>query len=113
MPEQIEKIWSRSTINGSMRMWGTLHVSRPGGNLVGWIVDTWTEAGEPPRLQPRMHWVPRDGKFHHMHMNIDHRSSILMGEEDTDIEPTRAAFIKATLGLWEQEWMEEGAKKEV
>jgi hypothetical protein len=57
-----------------------------------------------------MHWVPRDGKFHHMHMNIDFRSSIQMGEEDTDIEPTRAVFIKATLGLWEQEWLEEGAK---
>jgi hypothetical protein len=110
MPEQIEKIWSRSTINGSMRMWGTLHVSKPGGNLVGWIVDTWTENGEPPRLHPKMHWVSRDDKLHHMHMNIGFQNGILIGEEDTDIEPTRAAFIKATLGLWEQEWLEEEAK---
>jgi hypothetical protein len=112
MPEQIEKILSRSTADGSMRMWGTLHASRPGGNLVGWIVDTWTEGGEPPRLQPRMHWVSRDGKFHRMHMNIDYRSAIQIGEEDTEIESIRAVFIKATLGLWEQEWLEEGAKKE-
>jgi hypothetical protein len=111
MPEQIQKIWSKSTANGSMRMWGTLHVSRPGRNLVGWIVDTWTEGGAPPRLRPKMHWVPRDGKFHHMHMNIDYRSSIQMGEEDAEIEPTRAAFITATLGLWEEEWLEEEAKK--
>jgi hypothetical protein len=110
MPEQIEKIWSKSTANGSMRMWGTLHASR-GGNLVGWIVDTWTEGGEPPRLRPKMHWVPRDGKFHHMYMNMGNRSSIQMGEEDTDIEPTRAAFITATLGLCEEEWVAEEAKK--
>jgi len=109
MPEQIEKIWSKSTSNGSMRMWGTLH-SRPGGKLVGWIVDTWTEYGDPPHLRPKMHWVPRDGKFHHMHMNIDFHSSIQIGEEDTDIEPIRATFIKATLGLWEDEWLAEGAK---
>ena len=110
MPEQIEKIWSKSTSNGSMRMWGTLH-SRPGGKLVGWIVDTWTEYGEPP-LRPKMHWVPRDGKFHHMQMNIDFRSSILIGEEDAEIETTRAAFIKATLGLWEQQWLDEVAKND-
>jgi hypothetical protein len=91
-------------------MWGTLHVSRPGGTLVGWIVDTWTEGGGPLRLRPKMHWVPRDGKFHHMHMNIDYRSAIQIGEEDINIEPTRAVFIKATLGLWEQEWLEETAK---
>ena len=110
MPEQVEKIWSRSTSNGSMRMWGTLHIGRPSGRLVGWIVDTWTEYGDPPHLRPKMHWVPRDGKFHHMHMDIDFRSRILIGEEDAEIEPTRAAFIKATLGSWEQEWLEEAAK---
>jgi hypothetical protein len=38
------------------------------------------------------------------------RSNIQIGEEDTDIEPIRATFIKATLGLWEDEWLAEGAK---
>jgi hypothetical protein len=37
----------------------------------------------------------RGGKFHHMYMNIDFPSSIQIGEENTDIEPTRAAFIQA------------------
>jgi hypothetical protein len=111
MPEQVENTWSRTTVNGFMRMWGTLHVSRPGRNLVGWVVNTWTDGGGQPRLRPKMHWVPRDGKFHHMNMSIGNRTSIQMGEEDTDIESTRAAFITATLGLWEQEWLEEKTKK--
>lgn len=38
----------------------------------------------------------RGGKFHHMYMNIEFpTSSIQIGEENTDIEPTRAAFIQA------------------
>lgn len=88
-------------------MWGTLHVNQR-RELVGWIVDTWTEVGVEPHLLPKMHWVPReDGKFYHMRLNIDFRSSLEIFHEDTDIEPHRAAFVKATLALWEQEWLDQ------
>jgi hypothetical protein len=111
MPELIEKVYSRRTIVGTVSMWGTLHVTRLGGRVVGWIVDTWTERGVEPFLPPRMHWVPRDGKFYYMRLNVGIRSSMEIGGEATDIEPHRAAFIKATLALWEQEWLDEEAKK--
>ena len=111
MPELIEKILSRDTTSGAIRMWGSLHVSKPGGTLVGWIVDTWTEGDAEPHLSPRMHWVPRDGKFYYMHLYIDIRSSMQIGGEALDIEPERAAFIRATLALWEQEWLEAEGKK--
>lgn len=77
MPELIEKILSRTTTSGPIRMWGSLHVSKPSGRLLGWIVDTWTEHLDvTPHLLPRMHWVPRDGKIYCMKLNIDFQSTI-------------------------------------
>jgi hypothetical protein len=112
MGELIETITSRSTTSGSIRIWGTLHARKPDGKLLGWTVNTWTERGISPHLPPKLHWVPRDGKLYHMHLSIDtfQKSTVVAGEA-TDIEPHRAAFIKATLGQWEQEWLEEGGKK--
>lgn len=93
-------------------MWGSLHASKRSSELVGWLVNTWTEDGTRPRLQPKMHWVTRDGTFHHMHENIefDH-NNLSMGKEDTDIEVLRAAFILRTLSFWEEEWMMEAANQ--
>jgi len=51
-----------------------------------------------------------DGKFYAAHMKIDFRSALLISDEDTNIEPHHAAFIKATLALWEKEWLEDKAK---
>jgi hypothetical protein len=108
---QIEKIFSRSTSDKNIAMWGTLHVARPGGELVGWLVDSWTLWGIGPRLRPKMHWVPReDGKFYLVHLSIGPRSSISIEGEDTEIEPQRAEFITSTLAKWEQEWIEEQSK---
>jgi len=91
-------------------MWGTLHASARSKKLIGWLVNTWTENGPQPRLQPKMHWVTRDGKFHHMHVSVDFpQNSLSMGEEDTEIEVIRAAFILKTLSLWEEEWLKESA----
>jgi hypothetical protein len=67
---------------------------------------------ESPLFVPKCIGCQGMGKFHYMQMNIDFRSSILIGEEDAEIETTRAAFIKATLGLWEQQWLDEGAKSD-
>ena len=88
-------------------MWGALHTDVR-GEVVGWLVDTWTEASAEPHLRPKMHWVPRiDGKFYHVQLSIDFRSSMIVFDEDTEIEPNRAVFIKKTLALWEQEWLEQ------
>jgi hypothetical protein len=104
----IEKILSRSVSKGGISMWGTLHAEQGDGRLVGWIVDTWTEHRDTkPHLPPKMHWVPRDGRLHHMQLRIDaFQSSALIGPEDTEVESSRAAFIKTTLGIWEQEFVE-------
>ena len=111
MAVQAEKILSRRTTVGNISMWGTLHVSRPGGKVLGWLVDTWTEKGVEPHLLPRMHWVPRvDGKFYRVYLTVDARSSMTIAEEDTEIESYRAAFITATIGTWEQEWLNEQVK---
>jgi len=59
MAALLAKVYSRRTIVGSVSMWGTLHVEQPSGKVVGWIVDTWTDAGINSPLPPRMYWVPR------------------------------------------------------
>jgi hypothetical protein len=59
-----------------------------------------------------MYWVPRsDNKFYNVRLNIGFQSTMNVYDEDAEIEPHRAAFIKATLALWEQEWLEEEGKK--
>jgi hypothetical protein len=108
---EIEKILSRSTTDNNIAMWGTLHVARPGGELVGWLIDSWTLSGVEPHLRPKMHWIPKeDGKFYHVHLAVGVRNSLTMGDEDANIEPRRAAFITSTLSTWEKEWIEEQSK---
>ena len=99
---QIEKVLSRSTTAADISMWATLHVSRPDGKAIGWLVDSWGV-----HLRPRMNWISREeDKFYRVYVTIDTgRNSISIREEDTDIEPLRAAFIRATLETWEQEWI--------
>jgi hypothetical protein len=64
-----------------------------------------------PNLHPRLHFVPKeDGKIYKIHLSGNF-ANIQDDGEDTEIEPHRAAFIKATIALWEQEWLEEEAKK--
>lgn len=108
-PEQAERILSRRTTGGTISMWGTMHVNRLTRKVIGWIVDTWTESGIEPHLTPRMLWVSReDGKFCNMGLEVGVRSVVRVFDEATDIEPHRAAFIKTTLALWEQEWLDQG-----
>jgi hypothetical protein len=102
----IERAYSRSTTLGALSMWGTLHTSRRTGRAKGWIVDSWSQGG-PPYLKPKMHWmsVP-DYKLHHMQLNIDFRSTMQVGSEDTETEPERLVFVRATVKQWEQDWIE-------
>lgn len=103
---QLAKVLSRSTTRSGNSMWGTLHTDESGA-MVGWVVDSWTERGATLPLQPQMHWVAKeDGKFYRMRFNIDFRSSIEVFGEDTDIEPKRAEFIRATLATWEREYLD-------
>jgi len=101
---QIEKVLSRTTTAADVSMWATLHVSRPDGKAIGWLVDSWGV-----HMRPRMNWISREeDKFYRVYVTIDTgRNSISIREEDTDIEPRRAAFIRATLEMWEQEWVDQ------
>jgi hypothetical protein len=105
---QLVKVRSRSTVHPTISMWATLHTNQLTGEVAGWIVDTWSERGVLPPFLPKMHWVPKeDSKFYNMKLNVDWRSSIVVFDEDKEIEPQRAAFIRATLATWEQEYLEE------
>jgi hypothetical protein len=87
-------------------MWASLYVDQT-GEKVAWLVDTWSEQGVMPHLKPKLHWVSHeDGKFYHVLLNIDYQNSLKISEEDTEIEPHRAAFIRSTLATWEQEYGE-------
>lgn len=111
MVEQLSKVLSRTAaVADGISMWCSLHTDR-GGKLAGWLVDTWTERNVEPHLRPKLHWIPRaDGKFYVAHLRIDFRSALIISDEDTDMERHRAEFIKATLALWEEQWLEDKAK---
>jgi hypothetical protein len=95
-------VFSRSTVQPSISMWASLYVD-PTGAAVGWMVSTWSERDVMPTLEPKMHWVSHeDGKFYRMLLEIP--SSIKIFDEDTEIEPHRAVFVRTTLKNWEQEY---------
>src|SRR5579872_424048 len=102
--DRIERIYSRTANLGTLSMWGTLHKSSVTGRLKGWIVDSWTQGGTFPLLQPRLNWVSfPDYSLYRMQLNVDFHSSLFVGPADTEIEPERLIFIRATLRQWEQE----------
>jgi len=98
--DQVEKVRSRIAHEGNLRMWGQLYVSRTGRTVAGWLVDSWSENGAPYWL-PKMHWFDKkENKLYHVRLNI--LSSMNLLGEDTDTEPERAKFIRATVNKWEQ-----------
>jgi hypothetical protein len=110
-PDLLERVYSRNATFGALSMWGSLHVSRGTGKVKGWIANSWSQGG-PPYLQPRIHWVSfPDYKIHQMMLNIDFNSRIEVGPEDTDIEPERLVFVRATLRQWEKDWLDDESKK--
>lgn len=111
MVDRLQKLLSRSTVAENIGIWGALHTNMR-GELVGWLVDTWAEESHAPRLHPRMHWVPRtDRKFYQVKLSMGYLSSMMVLDEDTEIEANRAALIRKTLELWEQQWLDEEARK--
>ena len=108
----IERILARKTVAEKITMSANLYANRLNGVIEGWTVNTWTESGITPILEQRMHWVQKDnGKFYDMHLNIGGESPIVLDGEATDLESQRAAVIKSTLAIWDQEWLEEEGNK--
>lgn len=110
MAEQLVKVLTRRTTDGQISMWGTLHLSTQGGKLAGWLCDAWTEAGTSGAnvLLPRLHWLSKeDNHFHLVHLDIPvvGRAALTLGPIDEKIEPRREAFLRATLGQWESEYL--------
>ena len=86
-------------------MLGQLYMSVQTGAMLGWLVITRTERGVMPPLN-KMHWVwKEDGKLRGAIRQMDYNGAQNL-DEDTEIEPHRAAFIRSTLALWEQEYLE-------
>ncbi|MGA8871729.1 MAG: hypothetical protein WB460_11365 [Candidatus Acidiferrales bacterium] len=109
--DSIERVYSRTVALGNLAMWGTLHMSRRTGRLKGWIVDSWSQGGSP-HLSPKMHWVSLpDYKLHHMRLNVDFRSTMQVGPEDTETEAERLIFIRGMLKQWERDRLEEESRK--
>jgi hypothetical protein len=109
MSERLVKVLTRRTTDGQLSMWGTLHLNTQGGKLAGWLCDAWTEAGTSGTdvLLPRLHWLSRDDdRFHRVQLEIPvvGLASITLGPIDTEIEPRREAFMRATLAQWENEY---------
>jgi hypothetical protein len=109
MAEQVVKVFTRRITDGQISMWGTLHLNTQRGKLEGWLCDAWTDAGTSGAdvLRPRLHWLSKeDGRFHLVKLEIPvvGRASIALGPVDTDIEPRREAFLRATLAQWENEY---------
>jgi len=101
-------VFSRSIAAPAISMTGHLFTNKTDGAILGWLVNTWTERGVIPPLRPRMHWLPKqDGKLHQAILMLDYLA-LQPGNEDTDVEPHRAAFIRSTLAIWEQEYSEGG-----
>jgi hypothetical protein len=109
MVTPFKMVFSRSIVAPAISMSGHLFADTRTGAALGWLVNTWTERGVMPPLNPKMHWVSNeDGKLRHAMMRLDYLALEPHGV-DTEVEPHRAAFIRATLALWEQEHLEERA----
>jgi hypothetical protein len=112
MPDQIEKIYARLIHQGNLVVWGQLYVSNTGRTVGGWLVNSWSENGAP-YWHPKMHWFDKkENKLNHVYLNVDFvQSAMNVIGEDTDIDPERAKFIRATVDKWEGEWLAEEGNK--
>lgn len=112
MSDQIEKVFNRLERKENLCMWGHLYLSKTGQTGGGWLIDSWSENGVP-YWQPKMHWLEKkENKLYRAYLNMNYGGgSIQLHGEDTDIDPQRAKFIRATVKQWELEWLQEEAKK--
>lgn len=113
MAEQLERIRSFVGRDGNLVMWAQLFINQPSGTVRGWLLDSWSEHGEPYWL-PKLHWFDKsDQKFYHVYMGdgFGGSSSLHRRSEDADIDPKRAGFVRKMLEKWELEWLQDEGKK--
>lgn len=105
MPSKTEIVVRKSKTEKNLRMWGHLYIDVLDRKIVGWIVNSWSENGEP-YWYPKLHWLDRqDDKLRFAKLEVDFAigSTHVLGE-DSKIEPARDKFIRLTVAEWEQEW---------
>jgi hypothetical protein len=113
-PDQLELYRSRIDSKDNLRITGKLFVSKTGRTIGGWWITSWAENGAP-YWQVRMHWFDKpENKLKNMKLFIGGFAGNRMdvGDEDTNIEPDRAKFIREAVKKWETEWMTEGCPKD-
>lgn len=98
-------VFSKNIVAPAISMSGHLFTDNAGA-ILGWLVNSWTERGIMPPLRPKMHWVSaKDGKLRRAFLQLDYLA-VQPLNEDAEIEPHRSAFIRATLGNWEREYLD-------
>jgi hypothetical protein len=100
----IERIFSSMEVQDNLYMWGKLFIDKTGQGDNGWLVDSWSENGEPYWVA-RLNWVKAiDKTIHAVQMSVGQMD---IYPEDTEIEPERAKFILETIKKFERKWMEQ------
>jgi len=111
-PEHVDRLEMIRAFAGhedNLGIWGQLYISQTGRTVVGWLVNSWAEGGEP-YWQAEMHWFDKGkNKLYHAYFDFNTRSMNLQSE-DKDIDPKRAAFIRKMTGKWELEWVKEAVR---
>ena len=106
--DQLEMVRSFVGHEDNLRMWGQLYVSHTGRTVGGWLLNSWSEL-HAPYWNPKLHWYDKgENKFYHAYLDLNRRSMNLHNE-DKDIDPQRATFIKKMTGKWESEWLRDQA----
>jgi hypothetical protein len=99
-------VFDRTIEDAPINMSGHFFTDTRTGAPLGWLVMTWTERGVLPILHSALHWVSKgDGKLRRAMLRDFLAVQPL--DEDTKIEPERAAFIRENLENWEREYLAE------
>ena len=94
------RVWGRKFVNKEVRHAGSWVAHR------GWVVESWSEGGAP-HWQPKMHWVDRRDRelrdlFPTLRCLFPTDAGLQLGDEDKDIEPERAEFIRTAVKEFEE-----------
>jgi hypothetical protein len=109
VPTPIKRVFSGYANQDNLNIWGRLFIDQTGRGADGWLVDSWSVGGAP-YWQAHMNWVTtKDKKIYLLQIGIHSQTNIY--GEDTEIEPDRAEFIRASIAKWEREWLDEEAKR--
>jgi hypothetical protein len=86
MGQWLQAVYPRATVDGPIKMHGSLHFNRSNGTVAGWVTHTWTDPAITPSLPLAMYWVAHDsGKFYDMRLYVDVLAVMEMGNEAADV----------------------------